>query len=511
MTLHASHSGFARRLPQVYKVQEPHKYLIFEGSRLGTAQLGLDSCLLSLPFRTFMTRGERAATQHGGDMYVDAERPGRSLRFIRWVGVALVVTLFALGLGTQPARGSSIIAVDSTDDSTDTDGNCTLREAVIAANTDSAVDGCPAGSGTDTITLPAGNYVLSITGTDLLAAKGDLNINESVVIAGAGTGLTVLKPYLGVFDEGLFDVRSGVTIIDGMTIRDFEGFGVVSVAPGSEFHTSNSEFISNDTVPIYASGYVEVDATLFYQNSTTYFPGAIYAGNGLLVKNSTFLVNHAGPGIEGGAIRADGPGLAEIINSTFNSNISDDNGGAISIHTEAYLENVTVSQNYADYDADGNGDGGGVWLYGASNATTISNSIIADNYDNSPLAIDKSRDCAGLFTSGGYNLIGRGTNCSGFTNGVSGDQVGTDASPLIPLLLAPDLYGGSISTQALSYASPALDAGDPAGCKDKDGVLLSTDQRGFNRHVDGDGDEIPRCDIGAFENFGQTFLPLLTR
>ncbi|HKX13302.1 MAG TPA: DUF11 domain-containing protein, partial [bacterium] len=41
--------------------------------------------------------------------------------------------------------------------------------------------------------------------------------------------------------------------------------------------------------------------------------------------------------------------------------------------------------------------------------------------------------------------------------------------------------------------SPAIDAGDPAGCIDQDGDPLTTDQRGAPRPF---GD---RCDIGAFE------------
>jgi len=42
-----------------------------------------------------------------------------------------------------------------TADDTLVNGNCTLREAIIAANTDTAVDACPAGSGADEIQLPA--------------------------------------------------------------------------------------------------------------------------------------------------------------------------------------------------------------------------------------------------------------------------------------------------------------------------------------------------------------------
>ena len=58
---------------------------------------------------------------------------------------------------------------------------------------------------------------------------------------------------------------------------------------------------------------------------------------------------------------------------------------------------------------------------------------------------------------------------------------------------------GPTQTHALVVGSPALDAADPAGCRDGSGALLQTDQRGFARHVDGNSDGTTRCDIGAFE------------
>ena len=61
-----------------------------------------------------------------------------------------VVAVLALVLGAASGAQSTTIAVNSPADSLAIDGNCTLREAIIAANTDTAVDACPAGSGADT-------------------------------------------------------------------------------------------------------------------------------------------------------------------------------------------------------------------------------------------------------------------------------------------------------------------------------------------------------------------------
>ena len=54
---------------------------------------------------------------------------------------------------------AAVLTVDTTADDVAPNANCTLREAVIAANSDLAVDSCPAGDpGLDTIRLSAATY-----------------------------------------------------------------------------------------------------------------------------------------------------------------------------------------------------------------------------------------------------------------------------------------------------------------------------------------------------------------
>jgi len=57
--------------------------------------------------------------------------------------------------------------------------------------------------------------------------------------------------------------------------------------------------------------------------------------------------------------------------------------------------------------------------------------------------------------------------------------------------------GGPTQTMALQAGSPALDAGNPAGCRDFGGTLLKTDQRGQRRPG---GTETTGCDMGAYES-----------
>src|SRR5437899_746823 len=87
----------------------------------------------------------------------------------------------ALGCFASPAAYAATILVTTTADELNADGDCSLRDAIQAANTDAAVDTCPAGSGADTIVVPAGSYALSIAGIGENAnASGDLDITSDL-------------------------------------------------------------------------------------------------------------------------------------------------------------------------------------------------------------------------------------------------------------------------------------------------------------------------------------------
>ncbi len=130
----------------------------------------------------------------------------------------------------------------------------------------------------------------------------------------------------------------------------------------------------------------------------------------------------------------------------------------------------------------------------------LEHTILAANVDTHAGLLGHSPDCVGTVTSQGHNLVGTvgtlatgATACTGVTDGVNGDQVGTAGSPIDPGLTPLADHGGPSLTHGLLAGSPAINAGDPAGCTDSTGAPLTTDQRGFPRPVG------PACDIGAFE------------
>lgn len=75
--------------------------------------------------------------------------------------------------------------------------------------------------------------------------------------------------------------------------------------------------------------------------------------------------------------------------------------------------------------------------------------------------------------------------------------------------------GGLTWTHLPLAGSPAIDNGN-AQCYDTGGSLLSEDQRGLPRPVDGDANDSIRCDIGAVEvqpgeGGYRVYLPLIER
>lgn len=113
-------------------------------------------------------------------------------------------------------------------------------------------------------------------------------------------------------------------------------------------------------------------------------------------------------------------------------------------------------------------------------------------------------DCAGTLASLGYNLITDAAMCM-----IGGMPVGNVIGQAAGLALLAN-NGGPTQTHALctdtgdpdpscTIASPAVDAGDPAGCTDPDGTPLTSDQRDLLRPQDGDRNGSSIWDIGAYE------------
>ena len=99
---------------------------------------------------------------------------------------------------------AATIRVTTGSDGVVNDGQCTLREAVSSANSDTAVGGCVAGSGADEVVIPAFKVTLSANpaASDTIAT-GDLDLSGVVTVRGAGAVRTTID---GARKDRVFDV-----------------------------------------------------------------------------------------------------------------------------------------------------------------------------------------------------------------------------------------------------------------------------------------------------------------
>src|SRR5262245_17451859 len=82
---------------------------------------------------------------------------GGTMLTLRRITSIVLIALALVDAGMSAARpaiaAGAMIIVTSLDDAVNADGNCSLREAITAANTNTPVDGCAAGSATDGDTI----------------------------------------------------------------------------------------------------------------------------------------------------------------------------------------------------------------------------------------------------------------------------------------------------------------------------------------------------------------------
>ena len=363
--------------------------------------------------------------------------------------------------GGQPAHAATI-TVNTTVDELNANGNCSLREAIQAANSDTAVDACAAGSGADIIVLPAGLYTLSIGGSgEDFNDTGDLDIAGDVTINGAGAATTII--HQDRMDR-VFDINAPATVvaISGLTIRNGR-------PPGSSGGGSGGGIRNDGTLTLTSSAVSGNSACGTCQG------GGIRNNGTLTVTNSTISGNSAGS--NGGGIE-NNAGTLTVTNSTISGNSSGASGGGIDNKDTATVANSTISGN-ADSQS-GEGGGGAIRNAGGGAVASLKNTIVANS-------MPSGTNCSGSITSQGHNLSSDGSCATSFT--ASGDLNNTD--PELGLLAN---NGGPTQTHGLLAGSPAIDTGSP------DCPPPPSDQRGVTRPQDGDGNGSAVCDIGAYES-----------
>jgi CSLREA domain-containing protein len=363
----------------------------------------------------------------------------------------------AVGGLASPAVAATI-TVTTTSDELNTDGDCSLREALRSANLNTAVDACAAGSGDDHISVPAGTYSLTRAGaSEDAAVTGDLDITGNMSIAGAGATQTIVRAAVadrvfhvtgahavmisdlsirdgdsgsghggGVYNaQGLLTLRScvisdndsggdgggvanrfgGGVIIDGCTISDN-----TAAVQGGGLHNSASMSVTNSTVSgnsaVYAGGGISHDVadstvvqdSVISGNTVTF--GALGGGGLLFDAGGTGSITRC---TVIGNVATNGGGVSNFIDSvaitdsTISGNTATGAGGGVYNIDSVEITNSTISGNIAGTGG-GAFDGGGLYNFGSPlSAANLSNVTITDNHANG--------DGGGVENDGGIVVI----------------------------------------------------------------------------------------------------------
>ncbi|MFN2168025.1 MAG: CSLREA domain-containing protein, partial [Anaerolineae bacterium] len=193
-------------------------------------------------------------------------RAGLGAPTFLWIAVLVGCGLMWTLAWPQPAFAETI-TVNSTADVLDaTDDRCTLREAIIAANSDTASGNlgaypgeCAAGNGADTVVFAAaGTYTLTLPGTgEDAAAGGDLDVTAALTLAGRGVDSTTIQagsasplPPGNCQDciDRVLDAFAPLAISD-LTLR----YGTVELGPGGGLRVNDGSVVAASNIAVLDS------------------------------------------------------------------------------------------------------------------------------------------------------------------------------------------------------------------------------------------------------------------
>jgi CSLREA domain-containing protein len=363
----------------------------------------------------------------------------------------------ALLLVPAAARASTINVTTTTDTVVD-DGLCSLREAVMSADADNAgtngAGGCVAGSGNDTISVPAGSYQLTRSGpAGADSAFGDLDVVTPMTINGVGAGSTTIDA--GGLDRALNSTSTltvqNLTITGGRphTAAGAEDGGAIRATGAGALFVAGVTFIDNraqdGNAGASALGATHTAAT-GGAGATGGRGGAIYSTVGLTVAGSRFENNRSGAGGTGGGGQGGGGGLDQTTanggSGTGGTGGTGGKGGAIYAAQGAVVTGSVFVQNVAapgGAGGAGTGGAGGGWDEGDVNH-------VLEGEGNGGFAAGGAGGIGGeaaLYVAAGSSQVSTSTFSADTTGagGAGGAAKGGSTSTLGPMFGTPGTGG----------------------------------------------------------------------
>jgi CSLREA domain-containing protein len=247
---------------------------------------------------------------------------------------------------------------------------CTLRAAIMLANFT---------PGPNTITVPAGVYLITRVGYDDDALVGDLDIKHDLTIQGAGSGVTIIDGNGSVTHDRVFQILSTVqnVTLSGMTIRNGESLPIPTPTP------TPAPTVGGGGLYIEGAGHVHLSDVIVDSN-TGQNGGGIYAnfssmGGSIEMDHVIVRANRAiagGVGAGGGVFAHLPSSLSQVIilDSQVYNNSADGTGGGLYVDGNTTAQwSIQRSEIYSNTAASGGGIGNFVPL-------ALSDSRLHDNH-----------------------------------------------------------------------------------------------------------------------------------
>ena len=297
----------------------------------------------------------------------------------------IIVACFCIFLSIIPATNASAttFTVTKTADTNDgtCDADCSLREAIVAANADSSA-------------TSAAPHLIDFSGNGTYTLTSNATpITEEVIFRGNGQTNTIID---GATVYRTFKTSTDLTI-EEMTVQNGESGSSASSdgacvgATGGSLNITNSKFNSciaaNWEASAIHTSSTTAGAKLVINNSTftnCTNMGAIYSKLPMEVNSSTFS-NNTDANIGGAIELATTTATLAVFDSTFTDHTASNQGGAI--HTLCTTD-PAITINNCDFDNNEGSSGGSIYTKNANDTATItiSNSSFT-NHDTATGAI----------------------------------------------------------------------------------------------------------------------------
>ncbi len=338
-------------------------------------------------------------------------------------------------------------------------GDCSLREAVTAANETAAPDD---------IVVPPGTYLIDLTGNDTLET-GDLDISTDMTITGPAT---LDGQQLG----RIMDIRAGARVtLNNLRLQNANtslatngslNGGALQIDDGS-LTLRSVEFVNNSTQSLGGAIWSRGDAVLdiadcaFVGNSADTGAG-IFADTDVTARNTLFsgntaelrgaalylsgseadslleqvtLVDNTSNGSGGGAILFLARSLVlDRVEASGNQSLGGA-GGVIGVTGTGHSKTVTIRDGW--FDNNGAADGGLISFTDDDDLLEINRSTISNN--------SASDDGAGLYLTGGTVNVTNST--------FSGNQAIDDGGAILS-------FGASVTLEHVTFVANLADRGD---------------------------------------------------